>query len=381
MKIRKTLKYRFYNNRRNKALARQIDIAGIIWNHLLALQRRYYRLTGKYISKYRMKKHIAKLRRRHPKYQFWALLGSQAVQDVSLRQDAAWQKFFAYKAGKGPKAGRPHFKKVKKYTSFTLTQAGWEYLGNNKVRIGRYIYKFSLSRVVEGEIKTLTIKRDNLGRFWICFSVIREVEPVEFSSGKIGGFDFGLKTFLTDDQGSKYIHPLFFKANLSKIARFNRELSRKKKGSNNYQRAKFRLTRAHKRLANKRRDFHYKLANRLIAEFDIMYFEDLNIKAMQKLWGRKISDLGFASFMAILESNAKQSSRTVQKIDRWEPTSQVCSECGCTQKMELSERIYDCPKCDLVLDRDINAARNILLAGASANGLGDVRRAKLAVAA
>jgi len=381
MKIRKTFKYRFYNNRRNKALAQQIDIAGIIWNHILALQRRYYRLTGKYISKYRMTKHIAKLRRRHPKYQFWKLLGSQAVEDISFRQDAAWQRFFAYKAGKGPKAGRPHFKKVKKYTSFTLTQAGWEYFGNNKIRIGKYTYKFSLSRAIEGEIKTLTIKRDNLGKFWICFSVIQEIEPIEFSSGKIGAFDFGLRKFLVDDRGNEYIHPQFFRANLKEIAKLNRELSRKKKGSNNYRKAKLRLARAHNRLANKRKDFHYKLANRLIIEFDTMYFEDLNIKAMQKLWGRKISDLGFASFIKILEFKAKQTSRTVQKIGRWEPTSQICSECGFRQKLELSERIYRCPECGLVLDRDENAARNILSVGASTDGLGNVRRAKPAIAA
>ena len=187
-----------------------------------------------------------------------------------------------------------------------------------------------------------------------------------------------------DDHGNKYIHPQFFKVNLNEIARFNRALSRKKVGSKNRQKAKLDLVRAHEGLANKRRDFHHKLARQLLEEFDVLYFEDLNIRAMKKLWGRKVSDLGFASFMNILEYKAKWASRTVQKIGRWEPTSQVCSKCGYRQKLALSERTYHCPECGLILDRDINAAKNILtvgLAGASATGLGDIRRAKLAIAA
>jgi putative transposase len=370
MELRKTLKYRLYDNRRNINLVQQIDIAGSIWNYILSFQKLHYSLVGKFVQQSQMKKIVARLR--NTKYYYWKMLGSQAVQDVIERQDRVFQSFFKYIAGKSKsrKAGYPHFKKVKKYTSFTLKQRGWKYLGDNKIRIGRHNYKFSLSRPVEGNIKTVTIKRDNLGKFWICFSVIQDFEPIEFSSGKIGGFDFGLKTFLTNDEGQTYSNPQFLKNGLNLIATLNRNLSRKQKGSHNRLKAKHKLAKAHVRVANKRRDFHFKSANTLIVEYDTMFFEDLNLNSMKKLWGRKVSDLGFSSFVTILENQATKHNRTVQKIGRWEPTSQVCSFCGCIQKFTLSDRIYSCPECGLSLDRDTNAAKNILTAGASAAGLG-----------
>ena len=222
--IRKTFKYRLYKNRRNKHLYRAIDVSGIIWNHCVALQRRYYRLTGKYINKYRLMAHVAKLRMRTERFAFWQMVGSQAVQNIVERLDLGYQQFFKYKRGETRlKRGRPRFKKVKKYSSFTLKQAGWEYLGENRVRIGQYNYKFAKSREIEGEIKTVTIKRDRTGRLYICFSVVQEVKPLDTAStGKIGGFDFGLKTFLTNDENEAYRMPQYFQESLKEIARLNR---------------------------------------------------------------------------------------------------------------------------------------------------------------
>jgi putative transposase len=132
-----------------------------------------------------------------------------------------------------------------------------------------------------------------MGRLYVCFSVVQEVEvPDIASTGRIGGFDFGLRVFLTNDEGEAYIMPQYFKENLKEIARLNRALSRKQPGSNNYEKARRRLARAHARLANKRRDTHFKLARRLASEYDILCFEDLNLRGMQRMWGRKVSDLG-----------------------------------------------------------------------------------------
>ena len=376
--IRKTFKYRLYKNRRNKHLYRAIDVSGIIWNHCVALQRRYYRLTGKYINKYRLMAHVAKLRMRTERFAFWQMVGSQAVQNIVERLDLGYQQFFKYKRGETTlKRGRPRFKKVKKYSSFTLKQAGWEYLGENRVRIGQYNYKFAKSREIEGEIKTVTIKRDRTGRLYICFSVVQEVKPLDTAStGKIGGFDFGLKTFLTNDENEAYRMPQYFQESLKEIARLNRALSRKQPESNNYQKAKLRLARAHARLANKRRDTQFKLARRLAIEYDILCFEDLNIQAMKKLWGRKVSDLGFSQFLAIQKHIAAQMGKTVVQIERFEPSTTVCSVCGHRQPMPLHVRVFDCqnPACDTVLGRDHNAARNIKRVGASTLGLEGVRR-------
>src|SRR5712692_2980102 len=157
--VRRTYKYRLYrNDKRDKYLHDQINIAGTVWNHALALQKRYYRLTGKYISEARMKAHIAKLRMKTNRYAFWKKVGSQAVQDVLERLDDGYTRFFKELAKRPPK-----YKKVRQRKSFTLKQAGWELLEENKVRIGKRVYKFVKHRDMPGTVKTLTIKRDAAG--------------------------------------------------------------------------------------------------------------------------------------------------------------------------------------------------------------------------
>ena len=153
--VRRTYKYRLYrNDKRDKHLHAQITIAGTVWNHALALQKRYYRLTGKYIPLGIMEKHIAKLRMRTSHYSFWKQVGSQAVQDILHRLDAGYMRFFHGLAQRPPK-----YKKVRQRKSFTLKQAGWKLLGGNKVQISGRIYKFVKHRDLPGKVQTLTIKR------------------------------------------------------------------------------------------------------------------------------------------------------------------------------------------------------------------------------
>jgi putative transposase len=280
------------------------------------------------------------------------------------------------------KTGPPRFKKVKKYKSFTLKQAGWKLLGGNRIRLNGKHYKFVRSRPIYGKVKTVTVKRDKAGRLFICFSVIEEVNPpVEVSTGKIGGFDFGLKTFLTNDEGNAHQSPEFLRANLSEIARLNRQLSRKQKGSNNRKKARRQLALAHARVADARRDAHFKLAHQLCDEYDVLGFKTLNLRGMKRLWGRKISDLGFSQFMLIVEHVAHRRGKRVVKIDQWQPTSQICSGCGHRQSIELRERRFVCETCGLTIGRDHNAGRNIrretialLGVGASTPSLEGVRR-------
>lgn len=164
------------------------------------------------------------------------------------------------------------------------------------------IYKYHKSREVEGKIKTVTIKRDPLGDLYlyiVCETKIQEIRP---RTGKSVGFDFGLTQFLTASDGNDIKSPLFFKQGSKKIKNLNRALSSKKKGSNNRRRAKLDLARGHKRIANQQKDFHFNLAKTLAEEYAIICIEeDLNLKSMQRLCGRKITDLGFSSFVKILE--------------------------------------------------------------------------------
>lgn len=382
MKVRKTLKYRLYSSRHNRKLHQMINISGIIWNQCVAAQRLAYDSGVGYISKYDLQKRVGQLRRYHPDCQYWQKVGSQAVQEIVERLDKGYKRFFDYKKGKTAlKAGRPAFRKISKFKSFTLKQAGWRLVADNQIKIGKHNYRFALSRPVCGQIKTVTIKRDNLNQLWVCFSVIQELPDVEASTSRIGGFDFGLKTFLTDHTGRSHMSPQFYKENLNEIARLNRALSSKQKGSNGRKKAKRELAKAHQRIANKRRDFLWKLANELTDNFDVLCFETLNIKVMQRLWGRKVSDLGFATFLPMVEHLCKLKNKWLIKIDRWEPTSQTCSCCGHRQKMHLRESIFVCDDCGSIKDRDHNAAINIRAVGASTAGLGDIRRWNTAIPA
>lgn len=377
MEIRRTFKYRLYSNRRNRHLHQGINVAGCIWNHMVALQRRYYRLTGDYIFRYDMSCHLTKLRRQSRRHAFWKKLTAQTVQEIGDRIDKAYKHFFTCRRW-GIKANPPGFIKVKRYKSFTMKQSGWKYLGGNRIRIHGIIYKFKLSRPIAGQIKTVTVKRDNFGYLWLCFSIIQEIdEPIVPDPEKIGGFDFGLNTFLTDHNGNEYLSPLVLKGELRKLAQLSRALSRKEKDSKNWHKAKRRLSKAHRHVADKRRDHHWKLANELCRQFDVLCFETINLQGMQRLWGRKVNDLGFASFMMILRDVAEKNGKHLIQIDQWEPTTQACYQCGAKQTMPMDLRHYDCKQCGWSCTRDQNAALNIRAVGASTAGLGDVRRLSL----
>lgn len=287
--MRKTFSFKLYSAKKNKKLDKQIDAAAWIYNHSIALHRRYFNLFHKHLNKYQLQKHITKLKRtKH--YAAWRIVPSQAIQDITDRIERAYQLFFAH-AKKG-KVRPPAFKKRSKYVSITLKQAGYKILNGNKIRIGKESFKYFKSRETEGAIKTLTIKRDALGDIYLFFSCeVEDVSPCRIMTGKIAGFDFGLKTFLTSSDGTKIQAPLFFKKSSVRIKQASRKVSTKKRGSNNCGKAKLHLARCHKKIAHQRKDYHFKLAKNLTEDHDHLFFEDLTIKGMQRIWGRKIGAL------------------------------------------------------------------------------------------
>jgi putative transposase len=214
----KTLKFKLYQSKRNKHLKRLINSAGAIYNHCIALHKRYYRIWKKHLNCNRLQSHIAKLRKRDS---FWQQVGSQAVQDICQRIDKAYQLFFKHhKKGVRP----PGFKKVRRYKSFTLKQAGYKFLGGNRIKIGNRVYQYWNSRAIEGRVKTLTIKRTPLGELFMFVVVDSVITPEsKFEPSKIAGFDFGLKTFLTCSDGSTIESPQFLKQSLSTIKKASRQ--------------------------------------------------------------------------------------------------------------------------------------------------------------
>jgi len=333
-------------------------------------------MWGKHLNCAKLQAHIAALRKHNP---FWQLVGSQAVQDICQRIEKAYQLFFKHnKKGCCP----PGFKKVKKYKSFTLKQAGYKFLGKNRVKIGNRVYQFWKSREIEGTVKTLTIKRTPLGELFMVVVVEDAPLPeIKFMTGKIAGFDFGLKVFLTCSDGFKIESPLFLKQSLNAIKKASRHHSKKLIGSANRERARRNLVRKYEDISNTRRDWFWKLALSLTNRFDVLCFETLNLRGMQRLWGRKISDLAFGEFLQILEWVTKKKGKQVVYVDRWYPSSKTCSKCGhVLESLDLSVRQWRCPSCQSVNPRDENAAKNICAVGASTAKLGDVRQCETAIA-
>lgn len=377
--MRKTFSFKLYSSKRCKILHEQIDIAATVYNHCIALHRRYYKLFGKYLNKYDLQKHLTKLKGLE-RYVAWNRLGSQAIQDITDRIDRAYQQFFdnlkSCEVGKIKRIiSPPVFKKRCKYRSFTLKQAGYKVLDGNRIKIGKKTFKFFKSREVEGQIKTLTIKRNLLGEIYLYMSCeVADIQTIRTLTGKSAGFDFGLKTFLTSSDGFEIEAPLFFRQAKREVVRANKNLSSKKNGSRHRRAARLNLARVHERVANRRKDYQFKLARRLATKYDLVCFEDLHIEAMKRLWGKKISDLGFSDFIKIMKYVCMQTGSKIKLIDRFYPSSKQCHECFFVNvDLSLKDRTWECSQCRVVHERDKNAAINIYREGASSLGLGNVR--------
>jgi putative transposase len=253
-----------------------------------------------------------------------------------------------------------------------------------KIRINTRWYRFWYSRPIEGNIKQVTVKRDTLGDFYITITTDNEglipeprtgetagitinsvVVHDEVHNSRVDSYDFGLKTFLTCSDGTKYESPLFYKRSATDVVKASRALSKKKRGSNNREKARMTLARAHRKIQRQREDHHWKLALDLVRKFDVCFFEDLNLKGMVRLWGRKVSDLAFGDFMLKIRWQAHKRCKDVETIDRWTATTTVCH--SCSQKhafIDLKVREWGC-SCGINHDRDINAAINIKKVGTS----------------
>jgi putative transposase len=368
-KTMKTEKYELYQQSNIIQIGNLIDDLHGVHVHLLELQRRYYRIYGKYASFARICRHITKLKRRTKPH--WNQLPSQVIQQVARRIDLGYQRFFdnIEDRGKGRtvrKVGKPRIKPQHRYNSLTFTQSGYEIEGNRiDIKCLKKSFTFWKHREWTGTIKTVTIKRDTVGDYYL-YLVCEDSAPTEALplTGSVAGADFGMKTFLTLSDGMKIESPQFFKQSLNAIRSAHKALSRKQKGSGAWYRAKRHLARLHKKIANRRRDWFFKVALRLVRKYDTLAIETLNLEGMKRLWGRKVSDLAFGEFSLILEWMCTKYGKTLAKAGQWQPTTKVCH--GCDSKNEtltLEDRYWTCPSCSTSHDRDINAAINILRAG------------------
>ena len=346
-------KYKLYRTKNTRHLDNMLSEACFVWNHALSLQKRYYRIYGKYISSARMQKHFAKRIKR-------TYLHSQSVQEVLQRLDTAYARFFKHLAKRPPK-----YKKSADFASFCYKQGGFSLCGNVfHVNSVKKDYKFSLSRPYDGKVKQVRVKRSHLNEWYIY--VITDESPKSYAKTHDGasiGIDFGLKTYLTLSDGEKVNNPQFLKHDLRRLKKASKKHSRCIGGSGHKEQARLALCRLHESISNKRSDFQWKLAHGLCRQYDTIFIEDLNLSGMSRLWGRKMNDLAHGQFVGILEQVASKYGCTVHKIDKWFPSSKLC-DCGYkNDNLSLNDRTWVCPHCGQVHDRDVHAAEMILRRG------------------
>jgi putative transposase len=227
------------------------------------------------------------------------------------------------------------------------------------------VYQYGNSREIEETVKTLTIKRTALGELLMIVVVGDVNEPeAKFKTGKIAGFDFGGKTFLTISDGTKIESPQFLKLSINAIKTANRQHSQKRKESANRERARKNLVRKHEDVANHRCNWFWKIAHELTDKFDMLCFETLKLKGMQRLWSRKISALAFGEFLQIIQCFATKKGKQVVFLWRWYPSSKTCSDCGhVLESLDISLRVWRWPSCQSINGRNENPALNIQAVG------------------
>ena len=371
--------HKLFKDKTLRYLHDDCNICGVVKNHFLSLCMRYYRRYGKGLSYAKMSKHLTKLKKLE-QYQHWNIPYSWALQNVLKRLAQSFREM------KTLGRGHPQFKSCKKHKGMTFRgeQVKIEKLLDKqkhkrnhptyRMRLNGRWYRFALHRPIQGEIIEVQVTRDALGDVYITLTEDYSEIKYEPKTGKAEGFDFGIKDFLTGSDGKPYTSPMFYKQNAEKLAKAQRQHSRKVKGSNNRERQRKNVARIHKKTVNQRTDHHWKLAIQLCRKFDILFFEDLNLRGMKALFGKQVSDLAFGEFMRKLKHQSHKRIRSVLKIGKWIPSTKCCSVCGHkNETLTLSDREWQCPKCHTHLDRDQNAAMNILKEGVASFRLGVVR--------
>ena len=356
IKIVKAYKYRIYPTREQaNTIDEMIEKCRLLYNELLSLKKCAYKKSRINLSRKDLYKQLKGGMEMH----------SQVSQNVADKLDKAFRNFFRrVKHGAGKK-GFPRFKKYGTATSITLPQI------TNSEKVGKKTYFPKIGwlntryhREITGTPKTLTLKKAKSGKYFITVCCENAREESIKTTGKAVGIDLGLNHFIATSDGEFFDHPKPMKQLAEKRKKQARRFSKTKKKSNNRNKTRIRLARIDETIANTRNDFGWKLCQMLIKKYGIIYAEDLNIKGMQKnhYLAGAITDVSWNSFLEKLSYKAESAGGKVVKVNP-KNTSQRCSSCSKIVKKTLAVREHSCPYCGLEIDRDINAARNILTLG------------------
>ncbi len=349
-------------------LARAFGCARVVFNDGLRLRQQAREAGEKYVSDAELSRRLITEAKLTPERAWLGEVSSVVLQQALADLNAAYRNFFASITGKrkGRKLAPPRFRSRKdnrQAIRFTKNSR-FKVLDNGGLRLPKIgDLDVHWSRTLPSDPSSVAIIRDAAGRYFASFVVQTTDEPLPELDTEVG-IDLGLTHFAVLSDGTKVAAPKFLRRAARKLKRLQQDLSRKTKGSNRRKKAVIKVARAHARVTDTRRDWQHKLSTRIIRENQAVYVEDLCVAGLGRTrLAKSVHDAGWASFTGMLEYKAARYGRTFARVDRFFPSTRMCSACGrVNEKMALNVRAWDCP-CGAAHDRDVNAAKNVKAAG------------------
>lgn len=364
--MRRAIKVRLYPTPSQQSQLNQImGCARYWWNYALALCKQHYKDTGKGLGRTALNSYLPELKRQE-ETSFLKDCPSQVLQSTTLNLTKAYKNFFE------GRARYPKFKSFHHKQSCQFPQSV-KLVDNKALKLPKIkgLIKARIHRLFEdGQLKTVTISRTPTGKYYasLLFETQQE-EPKPVTEGKVAGIDLGIKEFAIVHDGekcSKFPNPKHLSKHERNLKRKQKKLARKQKGSKSRNQARLLVAKVHERVSNTRQDYLHKVSRKIVDNNQVVIVENLNVKGMvrnHKL-AKAISDVGWGMFVNFLDYKLKEKGGVLVEIDRWFPSSKLCSNCHYElETLTLDVREWTCPKCQTVHDRDENASQNIRAEG------------------
>jgi len=356
--MHKAFKFRLLPTKEQEVLlAKHFGCSRFIYNHFLSEKQKHY-LENKTTLNFNQCAGNLVAKKKEEGFKWLKEVNSQVLISTLMNLETAYGNFFRNKS-KFPK-----FKSKRDKNSFHIPQH-ISLKDENIVQIPKFKegLKFIKHRELKGEIKNSTISKSTTGKYYISFLCVVQKPIKHKKTGKNVGIDLGLKDFIITSEGQRYCNPKFTKKYEIKLAKKQRILSRKQKGSKGRDKARIAVAKIYEKITNSRNDMQHKISSKLVKEYDLIAIEDLNVKGMVKnrCLSKAISDVSWSSFVTKLKYKAQWNGKEVIVIDRFYPSSKTCSCCdNVKETLSLDERTWTCSKCNTLHDRDVNASKNIL---------------------
>lgn len=357
-KQNKAYKFRFYPTDEQALLIRKtFGSVRFVYNKMLAERKETYQNLKEDKEALKKVKHPTPAKYKK-EFEWLKEVDSLALANAQLNLDKAYKAFF-----KG-NARFPKFKSKRHKQSYTTNAVnGNIQLLDGHIKLPKLkMVKIKQHRVIPSEykIKSCTLSMTASGKYYISVLTEYEKEIKRKEIEKVVGLDFAMDGLFVDSEGKKANYPKFYRQSLDKLAKEQRKLSRKKKGSSNWHKQRIRVAEIQEKVANQRKNFLHHKSKELVSAFDAVIIEDLDMKGMSQAlkFGKSVADNGWGMFTSFLQYKLKEQGKQLVKINKWFPSTKTCSSCGSIQPMPMNIRTYAC-SCGLNLDRDYNSALNI----------------------